>query len=139
MGLFALLDEECWFPKATDKTFVEKIIKEHSKHAKFKIPEFRSEADFTVIHYAGKVRCFKFENVLSWWGQGGGVGGCLLWIFSDWMIEGFFWCEIFNCRILGGLENLASIFLEWLDLRRDFIGYSKQIRGSANVSHCIVL
>lgn len=55
MGLFALLDEECWFPKATDKTFVEKIIKEHSKHAKFKIPEFRSEADFTVIHYAGKV------------------------------------------------------------------------------------
>lgn len=103
MGLFALLDEECWFPKATDKTFVEKIIKEHSKHAKFKIPEFRSEADFTVIHYAGKVRCFKFENVLSWWGQGGGGGGCLLWIF------------------------------------RDFIGYSKQIRGSANVSHCIVL
>ena len=55
------------------------------------------------------------------------------------MIEGFFWCEIFNSRILGGLENLASIFLEWLDLRRDFIGYSKQIRGSANVSHCIVL
>ena len=60
MGLFALLDEECWFPKATDKTFVEKIIKEHSKHAKFKIPEFRSEADFTVIHYAGKVSCFEF-------------------------------------------------------------------------------
>ena len=66
MGLFALLDEECWFPKATDKTFVEKIIKEHSKHTKFKIPEFRSEADFTVIHYAGKVSCLKFENVLSW-------------------------------------------------------------------------
>lgn len=72
-------------------------------------------------------------------GAGGGGWGCLLWIFSDWMIEGFFWCEIFNSRILGGLENLASIFLEWLDLRRDFIGYSKQIRGSANVSHCVVL
>ena len=85
MGLFALLDEECWFPKATDKTFVEKIIKEHSKHAKFKIPEFRSEADFTVIHYAGKVSCFQFENVLSW-GQGG-----VLRSFSDRMIEGLFW------------------------------------------------
>lgn len=55
MGLMALLDEECWFPKATDKSYVEKIIKEHSKHQKFKIPEFRSEAHFTVIHYAGKV------------------------------------------------------------------------------------
>ena len=85
MGLFALLDEECWFPKATDKTFVEKIIKEHSKHAKFKIPEFRSEADFTVIHYAGKVSCFKFENVLSWWGWE------VLSIFSGRMIEGVFW------------------------------------------------
>lgn len=84
MGLFALLDEECWFPKATDKTFVEKIIKEHSKHAKFKIPEFRSEADFTVIHYAGKVRCFKFENVLSWWGQGGGGGG----VYSGFLVTG---------------------------------------------------
>jgi len=65
MGLFALLDEECWFPKATDKTFVEKIIKEHSKQAKFKIPEFRSEADFTVIHYAGKVSCFKLEKCVE--------------------------------------------------------------------------
>ena len=107
MGLFALLDEECWFPKATDKTFVEKIIKEHSKHAKFKIPEFRSEADFTVIHYAGKVRCFKFENVLSWWGQGGVYSGFLVtgWLkdffgvkfsipgfWGDWKIwQVFFW------------------------------------------------
>lgn len=106
MGLFALLDEECWFPKATDKTFVEKIIKEHSKHAKFKIPEFRSEADFTVIHYAGKVRCFKFENVLSWWGQGGGVGvysgflGILLGIQNRFVVVPMYptalFCSCFN-------------------------------------------
>lgn len=51
----SLLDEECWFPKATDKSFVDKVIKEHSKHPKFKIPEFRSEAHFSVLHYAGKV------------------------------------------------------------------------------------
>ena len=57
MGLMALLDEECWFPKATDKSYVEKVIKEHSKHQKFKIPEFRSEANFSVIHYAGRVSC----------------------------------------------------------------------------------
>lgn len=25
MGVLALLDEECWFPKATDKTFIEKL------------------------------------------------------------------------------------------------------------------
>ena len=57
MGLMALLDEECWFPKATDKSYVDKVIKEHSKHQKFKIPEFRSEANFSVIHYAGRVSC----------------------------------------------------------------------------------
>ena len=55
MGVFALIDEECWFPKATDKTLVEKLIKEHSKHEKFQITEFRSDADFAVMHYAGKV------------------------------------------------------------------------------------
>ncbi|KAJ7340172.1 Myosin-9 [Desmophyllum pertusum] len=55
MGLMALLDEECWFPKATDKSFVDKVIKEHTNKQKFKIPEFRSEAHFSVIHYAGRV------------------------------------------------------------------------------------
>lgn len=61
MGLMALLDEECWFPKATDKSYVDKVIKEHTKHQKFKIPEFRSEANFSVIHYAGRVRCVNHD------------------------------------------------------------------------------
>jgi len=55
MGIFALCDEECWFPKASDKTLVEKLIKEHSKNEKFQIPEFRSKAHFSIIHYAGRV------------------------------------------------------------------------------------
>lgn len=55
MGILALLDEECWFPKATDKTFVEKLMNSHSGHPKFLRTDFRANADFSIIHYAGKV------------------------------------------------------------------------------------
>ncbi|KAL1494179.1 hypothetical protein ABEB36_009820 [Hypothenemus hampei] len=55
MGIMALLDEECLFPKATDKTFVEKLVSAHSVHPKFKKSDFRGIADFSIIHYAGKV------------------------------------------------------------------------------------
>jgi len=55
MGIMALVDEECWFPKATDKSFVEKLVTSHSGHPKFMKSDFRGEADFSVIHYAGKV------------------------------------------------------------------------------------
>ncbi|XP_046959297.1 myosin heavy chain, non-muscle isoform X1 [Vanessa cardui] len=55
MGIMALLDEECWFPKATDKTFVEKLVSSHSVHPKFMKTDFRGIADFAIIHYAGKV------------------------------------------------------------------------------------
>lgn len=56
-GLLALLDEECWFPKATDKSFVEKVAQEQGSHPKFQRPRhLRDQADFSVLHYAGKVR-----------------------------------------------------------------------------------
>jgi myosin protein heavy chain len=55
MGIMALLDEECWFPKATDKSFVEKLVGAHSVHPKFLKTDFRGIADFAVIHYAGRV------------------------------------------------------------------------------------
>ncbi|CAN9510557.1 unnamed protein product [Ophioblennius macclurei] len=55
-GILALLDEECWFPKATDKSFVEKVVQEQGTHPKFQKPKsFKDEADFCVMHYAGKV------------------------------------------------------------------------------------
>ncbi|XP_045631025.1 LOW QUALITY PROTEIN: myosin-14 [Ursus americanus] len=55
-GLLALLDEECWFPKATDKSFVEKVAQEQGGHPKFQRPRnLRDQADFSVLHYAGKV------------------------------------------------------------------------------------
>uniref|UniRef100_A0A2K6LEJ1 Myosin-10 n=1 Tax=Rhinopithecus bieti TaxID=61621 RepID=A0A2K6LEJ1_RHIBE len=55
-GVLALLDEECWFPKATDKTFVEKLVQEQGSHSKFQKPrQLKDKADFCIIHYAGKV------------------------------------------------------------------------------------
>uniref|UniRef100_A0A3B4BG71 Myosin-9 n=1 Tax=Periophthalmus magnuspinnatus TaxID=409849 RepID=A0A3B4BG71_9GOBI len=55
-GILALLDEECWFPKATDKTFVEKLVQEQGTHPKFQKPKkLKDESDFCIIHYAGKV------------------------------------------------------------------------------------
>ena len=55
MGILALVDEECWFPKATDKTLVDKLTAQHASHPKFQKPDFREKASFSLIHYAGKV------------------------------------------------------------------------------------
>ncbi|XP_044297204.1 myosin-9 [Varanus komodoensis] len=55
-GILALLDEECWFPKATDKSFVEKVMQEQGTHPKFQKPkQLKDKADFSIIHYAGRV------------------------------------------------------------------------------------
>ncbi|XP_065826219.1 myosin heavy chain, striated muscle-like [Oscarella lobularis] len=61
-GILALLDEECLFPRATDKSFVEKLVSNHDgKSANFSKPAFRSAKgkenapDFQVAHYAGVV------------------------------------------------------------------------------------
>ncbi len=50
-----MLDEECLFPKATDKTYCDKLITSHSMHPKFGKPTFKSTYDFSILHYAGKV------------------------------------------------------------------------------------
>merc|ERR1719228_1534227 len=55
MGIMALVDEECWFPEATDKTFVEKLVTSHAVHPKFVKSDFKSDADFSILHYAGQV------------------------------------------------------------------------------------
>ncbi|XP_069761762.1 myosin-11 isoform X3 [Narcine bancroftii] len=55
-GILALLDEECWFPKATDKSFVEKVVQELGNHTKFAKPkQLKDKGDFCIVHYAGKV------------------------------------------------------------------------------------
>lgn len=56
-GILALLDEECWFPKATDKSFVEKVVSEQGNHPKFQKPKkLKDDVDFCIFHYAGKVK-----------------------------------------------------------------------------------
>ena len=55
MGILSLLDEECWFPKATDKSYVEKLTREHGTNDKFQKSDFRAKADFILVHYAGTV------------------------------------------------------------------------------------
>lgn len=63
-GVLALLDEECWFPKATDKTFVDKLIQEQGTHTKFQKPrQLKDKADFCIIHYAGRVCLFHLLKI----------------------------------------------------------------------------
>uniref|UniRef100_A0A673HV86 Myosin-10-like n=1 Tax=Sinocyclocheilus rhinocerous TaxID=307959 RepID=A0A673HV86_9TELE len=55
-GILALLDEECWFPRATYRSFVDKLSAEQGSHSKLMRPrQLKEEADFSIIHYAGKV------------------------------------------------------------------------------------
>lgn len=72
-GVLALLDEECWFPKATDKTFVEKLVQEQGSHSKFQKPrQLKDKADFCIIHYAGKVRTLRINSIRMLCGGAGG-------------------------------------------------------------------
>ncbi|XP_063675609.1 myosin heavy chain, striated muscle-like isoform X4 [Bolinopsis microptera] len=61
MGVFAVMDEECIMPKASDQTFLSKLTLCHNnKHPKFLKPSAKSSmginpVHFQVIHYAGVV------------------------------------------------------------------------------------
>ena len=59
MGILSILEEECIVPKATDKTFVEKLYNNHlGKHPQFGKPKpakGKAEAHFEIHHYAGTV------------------------------------------------------------------------------------
>uniref|UniRef100_A0A7N9B1B1 Myosin heavy chain 11 n=1 Tax=Mastacembelus armatus TaxID=205130 RepID=A0A7N9B1B1_9TELE len=55
-GILALLDEECWFPKATDVSFVEKLMNTQGNHVKFAKPkQLKDKTEFSIFHYAGRV------------------------------------------------------------------------------------
>merc|ERR1711910_36075 len=58
MGIWAILEEESLFPKATDKSFEDKLKAQHlGKSPSFAKPQSKTDknAHFAVIHYAGTV------------------------------------------------------------------------------------
>ncbi|CAM6090837.1 unnamed protein product [Calypogeia fissa] len=54
VGIIALLDEACMFPKATNETFATKLFQSFSKNKRFSKPKL-ARTDFTISHYAGDV------------------------------------------------------------------------------------
>jgi len=65
MGIWAILEEESLFPKATDKSFEEKLKAQHlGKSPSFAKPQSKTDknAHFAVVHYAGTVS----YNVTGW-------------------------------------------------------------------------
>jgi len=65
MGIWAILEEESLFPKATDKSFEDKLKAQHlGKSPNFAKPQSKTDknAHFACIHYAGTVS----YNITSW-------------------------------------------------------------------------
>merc|ERR1712055_814719 len=64
MGIWAILEEESLFPKATDKSFEEKLKASLGKLPVFLKPQSKTDknAHFAISHYAGIVSC----NVTNW-------------------------------------------------------------------------
>merc|ERR1712088_1187416 len=64
MGIWAILEEESLFPKATDKSFEEKLKAGLGKCGPFAKPQSKTDknAHFACIHYAGTVS----YNVTGW-------------------------------------------------------------------------
>merc|ERR1712002_93408 len=59
MGIFAMLEEECIVPKATDQTYLAKLHKQHEKTRAYTKPTAKQSksgmGDFILHHYAGSV------------------------------------------------------------------------------------
>ena len=65
MGIWAIFEEESLFPKATDKSFEDKLKAQHlGKSAPMAKPQSKTDknAHFAIIHYAGTVS----YNVTGW-------------------------------------------------------------------------
>ena len=64
MGIWAILEEESLFPKATDKTFEDKLKASLGKLPVFMKPQSKTDpnAHFAISHYAGIVS----YNVTNW-------------------------------------------------------------------------
>lgn len=63
LGIIALLDEACMFPKSTHETFSTKLFQNFRYHPRLEKAKF-SETDFVISHYAGKVN-YQTETFLD--------------------------------------------------------------------------
>eukprot|EP01018_Ginkgo_biloba_P007926 Gb_22496 [translate_table: standard] len=54
VGIIALLDEACMFPRSTHETFATKLYQSFKNHSRLKRPKL-AHTDFTISHYAGEV------------------------------------------------------------------------------------
>ena len=70
MGIFSILEEECIVPKASDKTFQEKLYAQHlGKHPNFGKPKpgkNKTESHFELHHYAGTVFIKQYFQDINW-------------------------------------------------------------------------
>lgn len=71
MGILSILEEESMFPKATDKTFEEKLNNNHlGKSPNFLKPKppkpGQQAAHFAIGHYAGNVRRVLLSYTKKW-------------------------------------------------------------------------
>jgi len=63
MGILSILEEECMFPKASDKSFLAKLFDNHGggkakNFGKPKPSKSKHTPHFELYHYAGTVRHF---------------------------------------------------------------------------------
>lgn len=63
IGIIALLDEACMFPKSTHETLATKLFQNFPFHPRLEKEKF-SETDFAISHYAGKVT-YKTDSFLD--------------------------------------------------------------------------
>uniref|UniRef100_M4D4M2 Uncharacterized protein n=1 Tax=Brassica campestris TaxID=3711 RepID=M4D4M2_BRACM len=61
IGVIALLDEACMFPRSTHESFSMKLFHNCKTHPRLEKPKF-SETDFTLSHYAGKASGVTYQT-----------------------------------------------------------------------------
>lgn len=111
----ALLDEECFFPKATDKSFTEKLHIAHTQHSKFFKTDFRGQADFAIMHYAGKVD----------------------YSASQWLMKNM---DPLNENVVGLLQSSGDSFVAniWKD-GESFVWFSSVSLSFSTCDSCLVI
>ena len=65
-GIMSILDEECKMPKATDKTFAQKLHSTHTRHPRFEAPKLSKKAKGLGTHFV-EPRRFGLNRIKRSW------------------------------------------------------------------------